>query len=361
MGMLPHWQNDRRITEVVLVLPGVVSEEQIPAAIRELSKIRLGIGNGDVDPRRGARNMMRFQQWVVPQVIRRTRPDVFLSTFHLCPFFTGGVPVVTTIHDLCPLYQPVTSPGSLKWREMHRFQLRTACLKSTLLIAVSKFTAGILRAYAPSTHSRIRVVHNGFTPPEIGAAPPLHGDYLLWVGELGYRKNPELGFATLALLRKEHPALRLVAVVPQRDRDAALASARSIGIADAIDFHSAIEDADLDALYRSARALLVPSRCEGFGYPLLEAMSRGVPAVGHRRSPAIEIVGHCHPLPEDLTPVSFASVVDTLLRMEPATKTELSLALRERALQFSTEQMARETADVLLEATRPIHHTNTPS
>ncbi len=349
-GMLPHWQADKRVDEVVLVMPWNARDATLPDEITQLSKVSLEYGNRC--PRFGSAipYELMYQQWAVPRVIRKTRPDVFLSTFHLCPFISWGVPVVTTIHDLCPLDEPTPTRERFVWREYHRFQFQTACLKSRRLICVSKYTAAALKQYSPAVTDRIRMVYNGFDAPMEKNPKAETEGYLLWIGECGFRKNPELAFATLGKLRETRPDLKMLAVIPARD----LANAKSLAAAakadDAVDFRSHLSDAELDTAYHRAGALIVPSRCEGFGYPLLEAMCRGLPAVGYRKTPALEIVGPCHPLPDSLDAEEFARTLGPLLDLRGAERLAMSTTLMARAGIFSTERMARETVTVLAEA-----------
>lgn len=349
-GMLPHWQRDERVSEVVLVMPWNARDVTLPEEVAKLSKISLEYGDRCPRVRSAIPYELMYQQWAVPRVIQKIRPDVFLSTFHLCPFFSRSVPVVTTIHDLCPLEEKITSRERLTWREYHRFQFRTACMKSRRLICVSKTTAAALRQYAPTTADRIRMVYNGFdAPPAVPDSSTKEG-YLLWVGEAGYRKNPELAFATFRELRKERPNLRMVSVVPARVVEDMRAIALTERVAQAVEFRSHLTDEELDTAYRLAGALIVPSRCEGFGYPLLEAMCRGLPAVGYRKTPALEIVGPCHSLPETLDAEEFSRILGPLMDMQGEERLAMASTLKARAGMFSTERMARETITVLAEA-----------
>lgn len=349
-GMLPHWQQDERVREMILVMPWNARDVALPDEVTQLSKVRLEYGDRCPRLRSAIPYELMYQQWAVPKVIRRTRPDVFLSSFHMCPFVTWGVPVVTTIHDLCPLHEPTPTRERFVWREFHRLQFQTACLKSRRLICVSKSTAAALRQYAPTTSERIRMVYNGFDAPPAEADSSTTEGNLLWVGEAGYRKNPELAFATFSELLKDRPQLKMVAIVPAHVVEEMRALAVSVRVDQAVEFRSHLTDAELDSAYRCAGALIVPSRCEGFGYPLLEAMSRGLPAVGYRKTPALEIVGSCYPLPDSLDAQEFARTLGTLIDLRGAERLAMSTTLIARAGMFSTERMARETITVLADA-----------
>ncbi len=102
---------------------------------------------------------------------------------------------------------------------------------------------------------------------------------------------------------------------------------------------------ELDALYRTADAFVYPSLYEGFGLPVLEAMSRGVPCVVSTSSSLPEVAGEAA-LPVD--PLSEAGLADALERVttDQELADRLRAAGRTRAARFTWEETARRTLDV---------------
>ncbi len=105
---------------------------------------------------------------------------------------------------------------------------------------------------------------------------------------------------------------------------------------------------DLDALYHHATALAFPSRFEGFGAPILEAMSRGVPVIASDVSAIPEVVGHAGILLSPDNADEWAETMGDLLTDEEL-RTKLSKAGVERAAEFTWDR----AADILEDA---YHH-----
>jgi alpha-1,3-rhamnosyl/mannosyltransferase len=167
---------------------------------------------------------------------------------------------------------------------------------------------------------KITVTPHGVDPafgPGDGARP----GYLLFVGAVQARKDP------LAALAAAHAAgLPLVVVGPEKEP--ALARELRAGGAD---LRGWLEKDELAELYRGAEALLLPSRFEGFGIPVLEAMASGTPVVVSDDPALLEVTGDA----------AAPSVEDALSHRERYRALGL-----DRAKGFSWEETARRTADV---------------
>jgi glycosyltransferase involved in cell wall biosynthesis len=180
-----------------------------------------------------------------------------------------GVPLVLTVHDLSWLERPADfTPYERLWHRLARPD--GLAHRAGAIVAVSHATANAVAAEWPESASRIAVVHPGVTAPATENAAPACGrrPYLLCVGALEPRKAPEL------LLRAHASA--------QLDVDLVFAGAgRLAGVlaGERVRVLGHVDDPRLDALYAGALALVHPSHHEGFGFPPLEALARGTPAV----------------------------------------------------------------------------------
>ncbi len=105
-----------------------------------------------------------------------------------------------------------------------------------------------------------------------------------------------------------------------------------------------VPDADLPALYAAAGAFVFPSRCEGFGLPVLEAMACGTPVVTSRASSLPEVVGDAALLVDPDDEKALVDAMDRALATDM--RAELSALGRERAALFSWARVARETLAV---------------
>jgi glycosyltransferase involved in cell wall biosynthesis len=176
----------------------------------------------------------------------------------------------TMIHDLVPLHFPRWVHGST--RRMHGAKYRNAAKTCDVVIVNSRFTAADVAETLRVDQARIHVaypgVDAGFTP--VGDRFDLGRPYVLAVATLEPRKN----LATLVAAHQQTGAEPALAV----------AGAAGWGPQPALDRPGIIRlgytpPEELPSLYRGASVFVYPSRFEGFGIPIVEAMACGVPCV----------------------------------------------------------------------------------
>jgi glycosyltransferase involved in cell wall biosynthesis len=197
--------------------------------------------------------------------------DVFHFSDWMYPPQRSGVRA-TTIHDLVPLRHPDwVHPQTYR---MHSRKYAHAARSCDLIVVNSEFTAGEVVELLDVPRERICVAYPGLGPPFRTEGPKrdLGAPYVLTVATLERRKNLETLLEAMALVRKRHPELRLaVAGAPGWDApDLAADGVVPLGY---------VDDDELAALYRGAQVFVYPSRFEGFGIPIVEAMACGTPVV----------------------------------------------------------------------------------
>jgi glycosyltransferase involved in cell wall biosynthesis len=194
-------------------------------------------------------------------------PNCFLPLRRPCPG-------VVTIHDLAfeAYREDFAKPTGAKYRAWTPRAARSA----ERVIVPSSFTKhDVIRRYGID-ESKIRVIPEAPVIP-IGTSEPPPGPYLLAVGDLRKKKD----FATLA---RAFAHLHRSGALPHRLIIAGLDAGEGPAIRAAaqgapIELPGYVSDSELDALIRGADLLVHPSRYEGFGLILVEAMARGVPLV----------------------------------------------------------------------------------
>src|SRR5207302_9449359 len=115
------------------------------------------------------------------------------------------------------------------------------------------------------------------------------GHYALFVGAIQPRKDPLAALEALALVNSD---LRLVVVGPEKlEADRVHGAIRRLGLEQRVELRGHVEPDELASLYRGAALLVFPSRYEGFGLPVLEAMASGTPVVAARAGAVPEVAG----------------------------------------------------------------------
>jgi len=260
-----------------------------------------------------------------------------------------GEATVVTCHDLVPLLQSMGRLGSLPGLPARRLITNSvrALGRVGCVIADSTATRADLCRFADVDESRTRVVyppvdpglHAAGTERATGEEGPVRADepYLLHVGNNAFYKNRA---GTLRIFTQvaaaSNATLKMVGPPPGRKL---LALAASLGVRNRVEFIIDPGDALLAVLYADAGALLFPSLYEGFGWPVLEAMSFGCPVVCSRAPSLIEIIGEAALSCEARDEAGMASECIRVLR-DRELAARLSRLGRERAEEFSVEKLA---------------------
>ena len=290
----------------------------------------------------------------LPVAIRRARLDLYHAPAYTAPLF-GSTPVVLTIHDVSYARQPAWYP--YRRDPVRRAFYRHSARRARLVITVSEFSRDEIVAAYGIDPRRIHVIPCGVgpafrparreqpRPAELVPAEP----YVLHVGDLHPRRN--LGAALRAVLgvRQRHASLgslRLVLAGADRGPGAELVrEAARAGHEGAVLLTGVVSENRLRALYEHADAFIYPSRYEGFGLPLLEAMACGRPVIASTAGALPEIVGEAGILCDPDDEQGFTDSLERVLRA-PAFAAELAARARRRAQSFTWQRVAERTLEV---------------
>ncbi|MGN0281832.1 MAG: glycosyltransferase family 4 protein [Prevotella sp.] len=239
-----------------------------------------------------------WRVWGINKDIKRDEIEIFHGLSNELPLNIKSTrcPSVVTIHDLifihCPKYY--------HWidRKIYDYKFRRACRNADRVIAVSEYTKREIMHYYGTGAEKIDVVYQGCDPAfsapiakekleDVSSRYNLPHRFVLYVGSIEERKN--LMLVARAMKRGEKGEGRgernmdfSVVAVGKRTAytDEIVSYLEENGIRGRFLFLHDVSFADLPSFYRLATAFVYPSRIEGFGIPLLEAISSGLPAIG---------------------------------------------------------------------------------
>jgi glycosyltransferase involved in cell wall biosynthesis len=184
----------------------------------------------------------------------------------------------------------------------------------------------------------------------VSSEPVPSGPYLLAVANRKPHKNHWLMVELLARLRARGLLVRLVVVGERYPYwESVLAHANQLGVADAMVDEGVVSDHRLRRLYDQALACLVPSRLEGFGLPMVEAMACGAPVIASDLAWAREVGADAVMYADPEDPEAWADIVSHLVA-QPVWRAAWVARGLARATGFTWAQSATRTADVLYEA-----------
>ena len=282
-----------------------------------------------------------------PAVERASGPvDVVHATTWAVP--PRSAPLVVTVHDLAFLHEP--GHFSARGNAYFRRALEQVRRSADVIITPSRQTAQDC-AEVGLPEERIRVVPHGFDPVQVApegvrafrARTGLHRPYLLWTGTREPRKNLPRLLAAFELVRSSV------------ELDLVLAGPVGWGTEpgapppgdDRVHVLGPLSNQDLHAAYAGAELFVYPSLREGFGLPVLEALSHGVPVVTSTGSPMADVVGDAG-LCVDPTDVEALAAA---IRAAADDRADLAARALPRSRQFSWQTAAEQTVSAYAAAT----------
>lgn len=337
----------------------LLTDETDPEKIASLKKELRAEGKANVEiVSLGKANRYVWNLFAVPRFLRGRKVDIF-HTQYILPFFVPKrTKLFAHIHDV----SFKAFPELIGWQDrLFLFLLIPRTMRiADRILAVSEFTkAEIVRLYCVSAE-RVVVLPNAVSDvfssraneQEIALVRErykLPEQFVLAVGTMQPRKNIAFLVRVFALVNKRLPDLKLVLVGKrygyQYDMGIehaldATANTDSVDIAEQVLFPGYINDEDLPAVYAAARVFVFPSLYEGFGIPILEAFSQGIPVIASDISPSREVGGDAALFFDGASIASAAQMLYNVI-IDENLRSRLSERGRERIALFSWEKSAR--------------------
>lgn len=291
---------------------------------------------------------------------RRMGIDLVHHAGGVIPFIRPARPVLT-IHDLQYLYYPeYFSRTKLSYL---RIVMPRSAEAARLILTPSEFTRRTVIERLNIDPTIVRVIPHGISPKEDADTPTdireryeIPGAFFLYPAALYPHKNHLVLVEAFARLLETHPDTTLVLTGAKgsmqwgtaKSMDVPLGEEiRKLGIRERVRSLGFVPAADLESLYRNATALTYPSRFEGFGAPILEAMARGCPVIAADATAIPEIVEDAGILVSPDNPEQWFAAMSEVLENDE-TRERLTKAGMVRAAEYTWAR----SADVLEDAYR---------
>lgn len=312
----------------------------------------------------GYENPISRQIWgelQLPFLIQKYHIDVFWGPSHRIPLLLSQkIPSVLTIHDLVWKKQPKTMAKAT--RLLETLFMPPSLKKADIVIADSLSTAQDIIEYYPKLNDKIRHIPLGpgnfdrktkadTSPIDTAENNSYKKNYILFVGTIEPRKNLTRlleAFAKLETDLKQKFELIIVGAKGWGGVDINSITA-SLNIKNHVKITGYVSENEMQMLYKNAYALAMPSLYEGFGLPILEAQSYGVPVITSSNSSMPEVAGKGAILVDPFCVESISKALKRLLG-----DNELRQALSAKAIKnvrkYSWEKTAEQTLNAFKEA-----------
>lgn len=292
------------------------------------------------------------EQFSLPGRVARSRVDVLWSPGYTAPF-RCACPQVVTMHDM----QYRRFPSDVSWLAARTMDVLYpgAARRCAAIVAPTEFAKREIVEFAGADPARVFVTLEGADPafrqPRPAPAAAAGGPFLLCVAHTYPHKNVALLIRAFARIAAEIPH-RLVLVGKARLGEPEVAAALRLAPPGRVERIAGIGWNDLVGLYQHADWFVFPSLYEGFGLPVLEAMSAGTPVLTTREASIPEIGGEAVRYAEGRDEAAFAAALRAAVDLPRAERERLAAAGRARAAGFTWEASAEKLWYVLTQVSK---------
>lgn len=242
--------------------------------------------------------MIRFwHNLKLPKMINATKPDVFISPGYMLPIGTNAK-MISIIHDFAPKY--FSKAYTRKDKILQNLSINRAIAKSKAILFVSKNTLNDFNKFYGGYKGITGVLyqsydHQTFRREKGDGYRPTKSPYILSVGRLEERKNSKNLIKAYGILRSKYPSIEHKLVLSGKKGFRFNEIKREIGqlgsISKDVILNGFVSSDDMYSMFHNAEVFVFPSLYEGFGIPILEAFSAGVPVACSDSSSLPEVAG----------------------------------------------------------------------
>jgi glycosyltransferase involved in cell wall biosynthesis len=306
-----------------------------------------------------AKNKFSWNFLILPLYLHKHPVDIY-HTQYIVPFFISRtVKIVTHIHDV----SFCAYPEYINWKDRLFLNLLIpiSLRRADIVIAVSEFTKKEILKYYDIEEKKVVVVHNAVsdtftsntnTDSEHIEKIRLHYDlpkkFILYVGTLQPRKNIPSLLQAFSVMRSKIPDMKLVVIGNRQGYhydtriDAVI---REYALQEVVVFPGFVNQEDLSIIMRMAEVFVFPSLYEGFGLPVLEAMSQSVPVLASDIESLREVCGDAALFIDTTNLAKFSEILYTISTMMQ-TREALKIAGIKQMQKFSWRSSVSRLQDI---------------
>ncbi len=298
-----------------------------------------------------ARPYRLAEQSLLPLSLRRADLDLIHFPHYNLPL-VKPVHFVVTVHDLFPFQFPEIHSGPFP-RAVNQMLMRNAVRRAERIITPSAATAQAVKQNFPASADRVLSIPEAADDrfqaarnPEgeaawqvrLGIRPP----YVFYLGQWKAYKNLPMLLDAFKMLRRTHSNAQLV-IAGDDPRHPEVRQAAAVLPEGSVVFPGRLPESAVPDLYRGAAVVVLPSKAEGFGLPVIEAMACGVPVICSDLPVLHELADGVATFCDPNDPDAFARAIAQTLDA-PSTARARQLGI-ERAKSFTWERSARQTVE----------------
>lgn len=299
-------------------------------------------------------------QLFVPFLIKKYKIDVFWQPDHILPPKVKGCDYFVTVHDLSAYkYRDV----AMKRVEIvYKLFLKQTCKDAKRIITISKYTKEDIVSTIGIEENKINVIYNGDSPYELESEIEydeqqkcllkykIEKPYFLFVGTINPRKNVITIIKAFEILKEKYNIdVKLVLVGEYGwNSDDVLDAIEQSEFREDIVKTGFVSESEKEVFYRNAIALVFPSILEGFGLPVLEAMSVGIPVITSNNSSLPEVGGDVAYYIDDCKDyIELAKKMKEIAGLNKNERERISNNSVIQSQKFSRKKCAKETLELI--------------
>lgn len=288
------------------------------------------------------------EQFKFLKILNKEKLDLVHFPYISVPVFYNR-PFVITIHDLIPWHFSTGKATTLFYPLylikvlFYKLVIRAAAQKTKKIIVPSKATKKEIIDHLKVSKEKIEMVYEGADAAiNHQSLVKKYGKYFLYVGNAYPHKNLERLMLAFNLISKGDKDLKLILV---GNKDFFYRELEEKNPSDKIIFYGKASDEELASLYSNAIALVLPSLMEGFGLPVLEAMTNKCPVLASDIPSIKEVAGD---FAVYFDPKNISDILDKMkyISSKNFNREKITKDAYEKSREFSWEKAARETLKI---------------